>query len=68
MKKKKKKKKLNVSNASGISDVVINNLFSRIINNNSEFGDVSFNLSSDEEEEVDTEEISVSEETDYKVE
>jgi hypothetical protein len=54
---------------SDVSNAVINNPVSSIINNSnsSEFDDVSFNLSPDDEDTTDTEEISVSEEKYYKV-
>jgi hypothetical protein len=55
---------LNVINVSDVSNVVINNNpFSNIINNNNpESDDVSFNLSPDDEDTTDTEEILVSQE------
>jgi hypothetical protein len=70
-KKKKNKKKLNVSDVSDVSNVVINNnLINTIINNNSnpESDDVNFNLSPDDENTTDTEEILVSEKKHYKIE
>jgi hypothetical protein len=49
--------------------VINNNPVSSIINNNySESDDVAFNLSLDDEDTIDTEEILVSEKKDYKVE
>jgi hypothetical protein len=59
-----------LSDVSDVSNVVINNnpVNNVVYNNNLESNDVTFNLSPDDEDTTDTEEILVSEKKDYKVE